>query len=154
LGLNSSVHIGLAAPQPARKQRISWFAMFWALQILAEERIQEAVREGEFDNLPGTGKPLKLEDESHIPQELRMSYKILKNSGCLPPELEERKEIQQAKDLLASLTEEQERFRQMEKLNLLIMKANMRRKRPIALEGQQVYFEKAVSRVSVEKKGK
>lgn len=128
--------------------------MLWALQIIAEERIQEAIREGEFDNLPGMGKPLVLDDESSIPEELRMSYKILKNSGCLPPELEERKEIQQARDLLASLTDEQERFRQMEKLNLLIMKANMKRRRPIALEEQQVYFEKAVSKISVEKKDK
>ena len=137
-----------------RKLKMNGTDMLWALQIIAEERIQESMRNGEFDNLQGMGKPLALEDESHIPQELRMSYKILKNSGCLPPEIEERKEIQQAKDLLAGMTDEQERFRQMEKLNLLIMKANMKRRRPIALEEQQVYFEKAVSRVSVEKKDK
>lgn len=127
--------------------------MLLALQIIAEERIQEAIRNGEFDNLPGMGKPIKYEDDSNIPEELRMSYKIMKNSGCLPPEIEERKEIQQAKDLLASLTDEQERFRQMEKLNLLVMKANMRRKRPVALEENQIYYEKAVAKVTVEKKG-
>lgn len=127
--------------------------MLLALQIIAEERIQEAIRNGEFDNLPGMGKPIKYEDDSNIPEELRMSYKIMKNSGCLPPEIEERKEIQQAKDLLASLTDEQERFRQMEKLNLLVMKANMRRKRPVALEENQIYYEKAVAKVTVERKG-
>lgn len=127
--------------------------MLYALQIIAEERIQEAIRNGEFDNLQGMGKPLVFEDDSNIPEELRMSYKILKNSGCLPPEVEERKEIQKAKDLLDSLTDEQERFRQMERLNLLIMKANMRRKRPVSLEEQQVYYEKAVAKVTLSKKG-
>ena len=50
---------------------------------------------GEFDNLEGQGQPLKLEDDSHIPPELRMAYKILKNADCLPPELELRQEIVQ-----------------------------------------------------------
>jgi len=127
--------------------------MFLALQIIAEERIQEAIRNGEFDDLSGMGKPLALNDDSNIPEELRMSYKILKNSGHLPPELEERKEIQQARDLLASLSDERERFCQMEKLNLLITKANMHRRTPVSLEERQVYYAKAVSRITVNKKG-
>ncbi len=126
--------------------------MLYALQIIAEERIQEAIRNGDFDDLSGMGKPLVFDDDPNIPEELRMSYKILKNSGCLPPEIEERKDIQRAKDLLDSLSDEQERLRQMEKLNLLIMKANMRRKRPVCFEEQQVYYEKAVAKVTVSKK--
>ena len=44
---------------------------------LAENRILEAIEAGEFDNLEGKGQPLNLDDDSHIPPELRMAYKIL-----------------------------------------------------------------------------
>lgn len=45
---------------------------------IAEQRIRQAEEEGLFDNLPGKGKPLKLEDDSDVPEELRMTFKILK----------------------------------------------------------------------------
>lgn len=45
------------------------------------------MRSGEFSNLPGHGKPLELEDLSGVPEELRMSYKIMKNAGLLPEEV-------------------------------------------------------------------
>ena len=51
---------------------------FSAIQIIAENRIREAQQNGEFDNLPGMGKPLEFEDDSNIPEDLRMAYKILK----------------------------------------------------------------------------
>jgi len=51
--------------------------MFFS-HIIAERKIQEAILNGELDNLPGKGKPLQLEDESGIPKELRLAYKILK----------------------------------------------------------------------------
>ena len=51
--------------------------------LLAERKIQEAMREGQFDNLPGRGRPQKLEDLSHLPPEMRLAYIILKNSGYL-----------------------------------------------------------------------
>lgn len=54
---------------------------FSFIASLAERRIAEAREAGAFDNLPGYGKPLTLEDDSHIPPELRMSYRILKNAG-------------------------------------------------------------------------
>ena len=62
---------------------------------LAENRILQAIEAGEFDNLQGKGQPLNLEDDSHIPSELRMAYKILKNADCLPPELVLRQEVVQ-----------------------------------------------------------
>ncbi|WP_039839023.1 DUF1992 domain-containing protein, partial [Paenibacillus sonchi] len=62
------------------------------LSWLAEQRIQEAMRSGEFDKLPGHGKPLELEDLSGVPDELRMSFKIMKNAGLLPEEITLRKE--------------------------------------------------------------
>jgi len=96
-------------------------------QMLAENRILEAIENGLFDNLQGSGKPLKFEDESHIPMELRMAYKILKNADCLPPELELRKEIVQLQDLVASLPDEAEKLKQMRRLNFLVMKLGMTR---------------------------
>jgi hypothetical protein len=69
---------------------------------LAEQRIQEAMRNGEFENLPGHGKPLELEDLSGVPEELRMSFKIMKNAGVLPEEIMLRAECITLEGLLAA----------------------------------------------------
>ena len=55
-------------------------------------------------------------------------------------------------DLIAHLEDEEERYRQMKKLNLLITKANMMRQRPIDIEKHQVYYRKVVERVTVRKR--
>ncbi len=119
---------------------------------IAEQRIREAMEKGAFDNLEGKGKPLVFEDDSFVPPDLRMAYKILKNAGFLPPELQAEKEIKNAEDLLEAMSDERERYRQAKKLNVLIMKANMLRKRPINLERHQVYYRKIVEKISVRKK--
>ncbi len=67
---------------------------------LAEENILAAARRGEFDDLTGAGKPLTLEDDSAVPEELRAAYRLLKNAGCLPPEQQMRNEIRQIEGLL------------------------------------------------------
>ncbi|MCE3200793.1 DnaJ family domain-containing protein [Paenibacillus sonchi] len=72
------------------------------LSWLAEQRIQEAMRSGEFDKLPGHGKPLELEDLSGVPEELRMSFKIMKNAGLLPEEITLRKECVTLEKMLAA----------------------------------------------------
>jgi hypothetical protein len=92
---------------------------------IAENRILEAIEAGEFDNLQGRGQPLKLEDDSHIPLELRMAYKMLKNADCLPPELELRREVVTLQDLVASMEDEAEKLKQMRRLNFLMMKLSM-----------------------------
>lgn len=56
----------------------------WLLDQWAERHIIEAQRKGEFDNLPGRGESLILDDDSHVPAELRAGYRLLKNAGCLP----------------------------------------------------------------------
>jgi len=58
------------------------------LHRLVEERIQKAQEDGLFDNLPGKGKPLNLDDDSSIPEDLRLTFKVLKNAHCLPIEME------------------------------------------------------------------
>ncbi len=70
---------------------------------IAEARIQEAVERGELSGLEGEGKPLRLDDDSLVPAELRMAYRILKNAGFVPPEVQTRKEIRQVEDLIAQL---------------------------------------------------
>ena len=61
-----------------------------AFDRIAEERIARALAAGEFDALPGRGRPLDLGDDLLVPAEVRMANRILKNAGCLPPELEKR----------------------------------------------------------------
>ena len=121
--------------------------VFAAMERIAEERIREAVQRGEFENLPGLGKPLKLEDDRHIPDDLRLAYKILKNADCLPPELEVKKEIRRTEELLGALTDEGEKYRQLKKLNYLIMKLNVMRKGSVRWEEGQRYYEKIVENV-------
>lgn len=64
----------------------------WFLTQIAEKRIEEARDRGELDGLPGSGRPLCFDDEPLVPEHQRMAYRILKNSGYLPPELEMHKE--------------------------------------------------------------
>lgn len=55
--------------------------------LLAERRIAEAIARGELDDLPGAGRPLDLDDDPLVPEELRAAYRILKNAGIAPPEV-------------------------------------------------------------------
>ena len=119
--------------------------MFDCLRIV-EQRIKEAQERGEFDNLPGHGKPLDLEDDSHVPEDLRIAYKILKNADCLPPELQEKKEIRQMEELLASLPDEKERYKLIKKINFRIMKLNMVGKKSPLLEEKQLYYRKVIDK--------
>jgi hypothetical protein len=121
---------------------------FSAIRLIAEKRIEQAQNNGEFDNLPGSGRPLEIEDMSHVPEELRMAYKILRNAGCLPAELEERKEINRLADLLEHCGDEQTRLRQMQKLRFLILRAQTRHRRSIRLEGDDPYYARLLDRLS------
>jgi hypothetical protein len=62
--------------------------MINALKDVVESRILEAHENGEFDNLPGKGQPLQLDDDRLVPEELRAAYQVLKNAGFVPPELD------------------------------------------------------------------
>jgi len=76
---------------------------------IAERRIEEAMAKGEFDNLSCKNKPLDLNDMDYVPEELRLSYKILKNAGIIPEELELKKHIYSLRDLLNACADEDER---------------------------------------------
>jgi hypothetical protein len=95
---------------------------------IAEERIQQAQEEGVFDNLPGKGKPLNLEDDSFVPEDLRMTYKILKNSNCLPIELELRNQIFSLRQLLDAAIDPETRRALWRELNLVTLRLNFQRR--------------------------
>ena len=54
------------------------------LDILAEQKIEQANAEGKLDNLPGKGKPLNLVEDPHVPREMRAMNRLLKQAGILP----------------------------------------------------------------------
>jgi hypothetical protein len=107
---------------------------------IVEDRIKNAQRRGEFDDLPGAGKRLELTDDRHIPEDLRLAYKILKNADFLPPEIELKKEILRTEDLLANMHDEAERYRTLKKLNFLIMKLNASRNSDARFDMPQYYL--------------
>jgi hypothetical protein len=89
------------------------------LELIAEQRIEEAIARGDLDNLPGAGRPLALDDDALVPAELRMAYRILKNAGFVPPEVERRREAATLRSLIATATEDVERKRAAARLAVL-----------------------------------
>ena len=79
------------------------------LTRIAEARIREAIERGELENLPGRGKPVKIEDLSRVPEDLRVGYLMLKRAGVLPPELELQKDMITLERLIAACEDDEER---------------------------------------------
>lgn len=118
------------------------------LVLIAEEKIREAMAKGEFDNLPGAGKPLALEDDSLVPAELRVAYRILKNAGCLPAEIELRNEIITLRRLLSSIEEETEKRRKLKELEGKLLRLNLTRKKPLQLEDFPEYRDRVIEKLT------
>ena len=112
---------------------------------IAERRIAEAMLNGEFDNLEGQGKPLVLEDDTWIPEDLRMAYRFLKNAGCIPPELEARNEVINMCALINTIDDEKERLRKIRQLNFMLLKLNLTRRKPLNFEDFPEYEGKLCS---------
>jgi hypothetical protein len=68
---------------------------------IAEKRIREAMEQGHFENLPGAGQPLNLEEYFNTPEEVRMAYSILKNANCTPAEVELLNEVSRLEHAVA-----------------------------------------------------
>jgi hypothetical protein len=100
------------------------------LEFLAEQKILEAVSRGELDGLPGEGRPLELDDDKLIPEDLRLAYRILKNAGFVPPEVEA---LNQIADLERMVTKDSKAAR---KLALLKTRIEAR------------YYEKTLAKLS------
>jgi len=97
-----------------------------AFEWIAEQRIEEAVARGELDHLPGAGKPLDLDEDLLVPPDVRMAYRILRNAGFVPPELEERREAATLRTLIAVAADEAERRRACARLALLELRLEAR----------------------------
>ena len=120
--------------------------MFTGFSKIVEERIRKAIQKGEFDNLAGAGQPLKLEEDRHIAEELRLAHKILKNAECLPPEIELKKEIHRTEELLTGMKDTAAKYQTLKKLNFLIMKLNTMRNTSVDLEKHQ-YSNRLVEKI-------
>ena len=122
--------------------------MFEGFQRIVEERIRRAQQKGLFDHLEGSGKPLPRDviGES-VPEDLRLSYRILKNADCVPPEIEVKREILRTEDLLAGMEGAVEKYGLLKKLNYLVFKFNAMRRAPIDLEIPQHYAGRVVDRL-------
>lgn len=92
--------------------------------IIAEEKIKQAIKDGEFERLPGMGKPLKLDDLSAVPEELRMAYRIMKNAGYTAEETDLRKELMTIEDLIKKCDDEGERQNLQKQLNEKLLRFN------------------------------
>jgi hypothetical protein len=112
------------------------------LDKIAEARISEAVKRGELEKLPGTGKALQLDDDHHIPEELRVAYRILKNAGYVPMEIELRREINQVEQLLTGIEDAAEKNRITKKLNYLMTRLSFSRGTKTDLRVEAAYYEK------------
>ena len=120
----------------------------FAFQKIVEKRIKEAQERGDFDDLPGHGEPINIEDDSHIPEDMRLAYKILKNADCIPPELQLRKEIRRMEDMLDGIPDEKEKYRQIKRINYKIMQLNMIRDKSPLLDETEIYYKKVLDKMA------
>jgi hypothetical protein len=89
------------------------------LDQIAEARIREANERGELDDLPGAGMPLRLDDDRMVPEHLRAAYRLLKNAGYLPPEVQLLREIRDIEALLKRIDGDAQRGLAARRLDLL-----------------------------------
>jgi len=62
-------------------------------ESLIDQKIREAMEQGEFDDLPGKGKPVDTSVNPFEDPELRLAHRMLRNAGFAPSWIEERKDI-------------------------------------------------------------
>jgi hypothetical protein len=125
--------------------------MLNAFRIIAEQRITEAIEDGRLQNSDWHGRPLPMEDNRLVPEDLRMAYKVLKNAGFVPPEIETRKEIYNLEELIARTDDVHVRVKQLRKLHFLIMKLDASRQGSSTIEDQQRYYQQVVERLTIKK---
>ncbi len=61
---------------------------------VAQRKINDAMEEGAFDNLPGRGQPVALDEDTVTPPHLRAANKVLKNAGVLPDWVQALKDLE------------------------------------------------------------
>jgi hypothetical protein len=119
------------------------------VQRIAEQRILEAQRAGAFDDLPGKGKPLELEDLSWVPDDLRIGYHILKNAHVLPPEAELLKDIHTLEDLLKYVEDEGDRRALAKSIQAKLIRLDLLKRRSMSMTSIRGYSRKLVAKFSI-----
>jgi hypothetical protein len=101
-----------------------------------EKLIEKWLAEKECEELPGKGKPLDLNEYFSWPEDQRIGLSLLKNSGCVPLEVEQLREIQRLSDEIGKCSDDQARMRLQRRLqeervqlNLRVEKSRRRRSR-------------------------
>ncbi len=126
--------------------------MLYFAQIVAEDHIQRAIKDGKFERLEGMGKPLPVDEAANIPPELRMAYRILKNAGYISSEAQEKVSEQaqtvSTQDLFDDLSDEQIKYRQIRKLKVAATRAG----RDLTIDENSEYYERIVGRMRVPRK--
>lgn len=92
--------------------------------IISEQQIKKAYENGEFDNLPGFGKPLDLEDLSGVPEDLRMAYRLLKNAGFSPEENKLKQEMMSIESMIKNCEDPAEKEKLQKNLNEKLLRFN------------------------------
>lgn len=109
---------------------------------IAEQRILDAIARGELENLPGSGRPLDLDDDALIPAELRLAYRVLKNAGYVPEEVRLKREIADLESIVSGPAVDGPQRRALKRLELLKAKLAARRGREPAFDVDTAYREK------------
>ena len=124
-----------------------------SLDAIAERRILEAQARGEFDDLPGTGAPLALDDDALVPQDLRAAYRVLKNARFLPPEMESSSEVREVEQLLRQVEDETERARLLSRIGFLLGRARARMRQG-DLRVENAYLEKVAAHLAARRENR
>lgn len=116
------------------------------LDQIVERRIAEAIERGDFDYLPGAGRPLTLDDDQLVPEELRAAFRIMKNAGYVPDEVRLFAEIRSAEQLLMKAGNDEERVAASARVRLLLERIGTGR--AVTMQVQSQYFEQLVERLA------
>jgi isopenicillin N synthase-like dioxygenase len=96
-----------------------------SLDKIVDEIIQDAMARGEFDGLPGAGKPLDLDAYFALPEDQRLAITLLKNAGYVPEEVDLLREIKSLKETLNACADADQRTRLSRELNDRTLKFNL-----------------------------
>jgi hypothetical protein len=121
----------------------------FGMDKLIEERIRKAQAEGDFDDLPGQGQPLKLDDDLLISEELRLVCRVLKNAGYVPPEVEELRQLHQFEAVIASdALDERDRLAARRRMAFLLIRLEQSGMARVAQAAWDRYAEKIAARIA------
>ena len=124
----------------------------WFIDQIAEAKIRQAIERGDLDDLPGAGKPLVIEDDGLVPEELRMAYRVLKNAGYVPEEVRLRRNIRDLEQLMERLDGD-EHAGAMKRLSLLRARLSVQRGGRADLELEEQYRNKVLDQLQARGRG-